>query len=427
MMSRVFLLISALGGCVALPEVPAGTCGNHVIEPGEDCDGFPDPSHAASLSCEQCRYVCEPSSVISCPSGWGCGIDGRCRRGTGRFEPASSEPDVFPTSSLVAGDRDGDIAWELLASGDARLGTLTAANRQLSHTIVPTLTSGALATADLNGDGLAEVLRPSFQGGIQGSVGVRGTAPRPMLSLGDFDVDQTTPGEQPASPFTKLVTVRLDNGRVVPYAALPQSTGLAWLDLSRALRGAPTPTGIDGDPSTLLQPAVGNIDTAVLKRGDEIAIAYRGGTSIYVRRPNFDAFLTITLPGPLAAAPIFGDVDADGLVDLVAPLEGATAAVAYGTGTSLAATATLNSTFTSQPPAPCGSGTSPAVGAVPRLIADLDGNGRSDYLTPDGIVLGLANGSYCRASVLDLSAALSAVVLDANGDGRTDVAIASGS
>jgi hypothetical protein len=416
-----------LVACVDLPEVPGGTCGNHVIEAREDCDGFPDASHEGpGLACVQCSYACDPNAaVITCPSGWGCGVDGRCRHGTGTFEPASSEPEVFPTSELVVGDRDGDVAMELIGGGDGHVGTLTAPNRQVGYTIVKTFGSTGLAAADLDGDGLTDVLRPSFGRGVAGSTGVRGGAPRTMLALGTFDIDPATPGDQPAPPLTTLVTVRQNDGSAVPYAVMPQPSGLAWLDLSRVAAEAPAATGIQGDPASLLI-AVGNIDAGVLKRGEEIAIGFAGGTALYVRRPNFDAFLTITLPAPLVAAPIFGDVDADGFVDLLAPIGSSAAVVANGDGTTLATTAVLDAAFAGQMPATCELGSSSTVGAVPWLIADLGGNGIVDYVTRDGIVLRLPNGTYCRAFVANLSSEASAVALDANGDGRLDVAIASG-
>ena len=427
MMSRAFLLLSALVACVDLPEVPAGTCGNHVIEAGEDCDGFPDPGHdTPNLTCVQCSYVCDPNAAaLACPAGWGCGIDGRCRHAIGGFEPASSEPAMFPTDVLVAGDRDGDVAMELLGGGDGHVGTLTAANRQFEYTVVNTTGSSVLAAADLDEDGVVEVLRPSFGRGVAGSAGVRGAPAKTMLALGTFDIDRTTAGDQPAPAFTTLVTVRQDDGSAVPYAVMPQAAGLAWLDLSRVVREAPGDTGIQGTPSGLLI-AAGNIDTALLKRGEEIAVGFVGETTLYVRRPNFDALLTITLPAPLAAAPIFGDVDADGFVDLVAPVEGPAAAVAKGDGSTLAASAVLAATFAAPTPPTCGLGSSATVGAVPRLIADLGGNGTVDYVTREGIILRLTNGTYCRAFVANLSSASSAVALDANGDGRLDVAIATG-
>jgi hypothetical protein len=314
---------------------------------------------------------------------------------------------------------------ELIGGGDGHVGTLTAANRQLEYTIVKTFGSTGLAAADLDGDGLTDVLRPSFGRGVAGSTGVRGGTSRTMLALGTFDIDPSTIGEQPAPPLTTLVSVRQNDGSAVPYAVMPQPAGLAWIDLSRVVREAPAATGIQGDPAGLFV-AVGNIDTAVLKRGEEIAVGFAGSTTLYVRRPNFDAWLTITLPAPLVAAPIFGDVDADGFVDLLAPVSGSAAAVANGDGATLATTAVLDAAFAGPMPATCEIGSSPTVGAVPWLIADLGGNGIVDYVTRDGIVLRLPNGTYCRAFAANLTGASSAVALDANGDGRLDAAIATG-
>src|SRR5512146_1809892 len=76
------VLVGALSGCTDLKDIPAGVCGNGVVESGEDCDststscGQPDTSSA-------CRLVCADDS--GCPTGWHCGTDGICREPTGKF------------------------------------------------------------------------------------------------------------------------------------------------------------------------------------------------------------------------------------------------------------------------------------------------------------------------------------------------------
>jgi hypothetical protein len=430
MMSRAYLLLisaSALAACADLPEVPAGTCGNLVIESGEDCDGFPDPTHdGAGLTCEQCAYVCDPhATTVACPTGWGCGIDGRCRHGSGMFERATAEPAQFPSATLIAGDHDGDGATDVLGGGDGHVGTLRGVERQLAYAITSTFNADLIAAADLDGDGADEVVWPSLRGGILGIRGGTADSSRPMLALDTFDIDQTAPGDQAAPPLTELVTVKLNNGSVVPYALMPADTGLSWLDLSRAVRGAPTSTAIQGPPTRLLV-AVGNIDTALVLRGEEIAIGFLGAMTIYVRRPDFDAFQLITLPAPLVDAPMFGDADSDGFVDLIIPVAGQAVAVAKGDGSALATTAISDARFASPAPPDCGTGTAGTVGAPPRVVADFDGNGITDYATREGIVRGFANGTYCMAFAAPASATSSIAVLDANGDGLLDVATATG-
>ncbi|HEY4055590.1 MAG TPA: hypothetical protein VGM39_03240 [Kofleriaceae bacterium] len=430
-MWRVFLLTSFLVACADLPEVPAGTCGNLVVEAGEDCDSVPDPAydemHTKKLACDQCAYTCDPGApATTCPDGWGCGVDRRCRRGTGGFEQAASPPASFPHVSLVAGDRDGDTAADIVGGGDGHVGTLTAVNRQLAVDITSTFGAETLVGADLDGDGISEILWPSLRGGIQGSRGVHGGNAQPMLALGSLDIDQTTPGIQPAPPGTQIISVHLDDGTVVPYALMPATTGLAWIDLSKTVRGAPNVTAIQGSPGKMVV-AIGNIDGAP---GDEIAIGFVGASTIYPRHSDMSPMQPIALPQPLAGAPIFGLIDADATIDLLAPVQGPSGAIAKGTGTTLATVAVDDSRFSTPVPPACGTGTSPTAGALPKLAADLDGDGITDYVTREGIAHGTAGGRFCTAfgvsSNVSMSTTELVATLDANGDGRTDVAFASG-
>src|ERR1700722_5978533 len=78
-----------LADCSNLPAIAADTCGNAVIDPGEDCDSFPV---APGTSCRppgspvgECRLDCTAGAGNVCPSGWGCGVDGICREPSGEF------------------------------------------------------------------------------------------------------------------------------------------------------------------------------------------------------------------------------------------------------------------------------------------------------------------------------------------------------
>ena len=50
-LSRV--LVAGLGigaaSCQTLPEISPNVCGNLIIDPGEDCDGFIDPADARAV------------------------------------------------------------------------------------------------------------------------------------------------------------------------------------------------------------------------------------------------------------------------------------------------------------------------------------------------------------------------------------------
>jgi hypothetical protein len=109
-------LVSALGfvaiGCKDLPDIPPGVCGNQVVEPSEDCDGFSLDGVPCRRpgSVDECRLDCSPDETgvaPTCPNGWGCLGGTACRPATGEFVASGSE---IPANawSLLTGDFDGD-------------------------------------------------------------------------------------------------------------------------------------------------------------------------------------------------------------------------------------------------------------------------------------------------------------------------------
>ncbi|HEY3500117.1 MAG TPA: VCBS repeat-containing protein [Polyangiaceae bacterium] len=114
----VAALLVPFEGCRTLPEIPGGACGNHVIDPGEDCDGFERfgkscrPPGAAGA----CHLDCSGPSDAACPIGYGCDAAGVCRRPTGNFEPPSSEI-RGAALRLASGDFDGDGRSDIVSRG----------------------------------------------------------------------------------------------------------------------------------------------------------------------------------------------------------------------------------------------------------------------------------------------------------------------
>ena len=110
------------GGCTAFPDIPAGVCGNGVIDPGEDCDKFSDP-HTPHSECRaqgtvgECHLDCSNGDEEQprCPSGWGCDSNAICRRPSDEFLPPSSAVDVGAWS-LAAADFDGDGREDVMSS-----------------------------------------------------------------------------------------------------------------------------------------------------------------------------------------------------------------------------------------------------------------------------------------------------------------------
>jgi|GEM_PF-2832874 len=105
----------ALGGCADLSEMDEGSCGNGVVESGEDCDRFPDGQCIPSGEKNACRLHCTADAEgvrPACPTGWGCGVDDLCRQPTGKFQTAAWLP-IEGGAKFATGDFDGDKRQDL--------------------------------------------------------------------------------------------------------------------------------------------------------------------------------------------------------------------------------------------------------------------------------------------------------------------------
>lgn len=116
-----WLLLLGLGGCTELPSIAAQGCGNRVVDDAEDCDQPALASGAAHCAqpgeAHECRYLCASAAgAHECPSGYACGNDGVCRVAKGNFVSLGRSIEAASTS-LQAGDFDGDAAADLLALG----------------------------------------------------------------------------------------------------------------------------------------------------------------------------------------------------------------------------------------------------------------------------------------------------------------------
>lgn len=126
-MKRAVPILLLLLGCRELQTYPEDTCGNNVVESGEDCDLIADAELGAGLACgppdgspRACRYLC--SSTARCPPGWSCFGDGVCRFSSGRFTFEDDPRLIAGADEVALGDVLGDERLELVVRLDGDLG-----------------------------------------------------------------------------------------------------------------------------------------------------------------------------------------------------------------------------------------------------------------------------------------------------------------
>src|SRR5690348_14400093 len=108
-MLRLALFAVVLAACTDVPAITSGVCGNHVLDPGEDCD-------QATGCTSTCRIACDPDQAMTCtagfdgvccPTGFACGTDGACRAPGGKLS-ASDITEPFEALEFTVADIDHD-------------------------------------------------------------------------------------------------------------------------------------------------------------------------------------------------------------------------------------------------------------------------------------------------------------------------------
>ncbi len=440
--SAAVLALSATE-CTSFPQLARGTCGNSVIDPGEDCDGF---ARGAGTSCgapgsvTACRLGCsfDPNGAV-CPSGWGCGADGICREPSGKF---ARRPETIVAGAwrVALADFDGDHRKDVLtrAQVDARgFSKLRAHYFDGDMSLVATgflpTKVGSPVTRDLDGDGRSDLVftvnavDASLTGAVIGAVGV-------MLGQKDRSL---SPVAYPAFVFAETNALMFPiTGfpgfpmRVLVFGTGPMGSALLHPDPQTGAMGfmAPLPDG----PTGLAGSAVGNvIETTPC---DELVWAYTGKTSASVMTAcKRDALawtwndggstIDIALPAGVTvdAGVRIADIDLDGHRDVLIGASGKTY-VAYGNGAG--AFSTITQAFTIPVYFAQGAMPLPLPAPFPLAIGDVSGDGKPDYVMSQYVLTSIKNdpnNGYAVAFYKSPGAWTSAAIADLDANGFPDV------
>ena len=411
-----------VGACTELPDVERGVCGNHVVEPGEDCDGFA-PEGAACAAPEDahaCRFDCAASA---CPAGLGCGLDGVCRGGGG-FASAPLGPWTFDVARMTATDVDGDRRSDLVGMGPAGISVRFSApdGRLDDRHDVPLQLTGAPATGDIDGDGRADVFAP-----IEiGMLAYAGSAERRVDAV-PFTVFAAGAVSEPMHAGAVQVW-----GAFIPitYLTIIQQAGMCFAqfcDVAAAVTVPPAALTV----ATLQPVARGELDGGLTS--EELVLAATGATSAYVyevetfnpgtgdiARPRLRQ--TLSLPGPARTAPRLLAYDGDGRLDLMIGVEVGgelRVAVALGNLSGQFNAATVEARFDGFMNAGC------STSRWPLAVGDLTGDAAPEWVGDKAICVDIPLIGFVAYAFPRVSSPLrEAVIADVNRDGASDLVAA---
>lgn len=439
-----------LSGCKSLPHIEANTCGNAVLEEGEDCDTFPKEGRACRQPADGdgCHLDCGPDrdgSPGTCPAGYGCTGDGACKRVRGDYQAVADYP-VGAVETLASGDFDGDGRVDIL-SHEPHETTLRSrlqlhyfdAEARLDESRSFPKSVATPLLADLDGDDRADLLAGDFRIGLLRGRSDRNWVPDTFVAyrLRNAQLNVVTVYDGLVGSVSGFVTITTVGGKPGIYAANRISRmiePLAPLDAG--------PEGIAG------RPVAGNIIEGDASPCAEVVIGMRGAETFSLfevcrpRRPDdpgldghplsMPVFVAgapvqvVSLPAGAKlddTAPIVADIDADGHLDV---LLGANSEpyLARGDGNGLSPTAER---FTL--PVQLNELVDPEI-PMPIAAGEFTGDDHVDLVLDDRILSSSTDAGTLRYSISQINAAepwTSARIADLNGNGLPDIVAASNS
>lgn len=413
--------------CADLQLLESDTCGNFVIDEGEDCDGHPIEAGTVCVGPDKpnaCRQICDDTT--SCPTGWGCGYDGICRQPSGSYEQIGTTVPFATPNQMVAGDFDEDGATDLLLLGHENAIGLRPARIAYSqsgftpasvYTLDLDMASPVLGELDEDGELLdvafaspagISVLRGSRNRTAEFAVFPYFNAPNnaPMRVI-PIDVFSEVPGDE--------LMVLVEESANQTAVRTQQDNLSEWLlDL---------PFGLDALSGEVQR---GRFDEAA--PCDQLVFAARGANNVLVYCPcrtdgtsgwNTPAVpTTLSLPMGITVdkGVLVGDFDMNGHVDILIETNGP-AQIAWGLGTGM-----FQSELTGGTANGAGPFNLPKAGPpeFPLAAADLNGDSNIDFVFPHSLLV--SQGTTYFPAYENFGAPWSsAVIADFNANGSGDV------
>ena len=169
------LVAGVLVGCTQAADISDNTCGNGVLDPGEDRDRPDDPATCSADCRILCKNIAGPDGTcdgsddltgVCCPIGFTCGGDSTCHAPSGTFAVADvSEP--FDTLEFTVADIDRDGIDDIMGVSSSavitRYGSTTTPLATFDTEIAP-FSNGGAAFGDLNGDTVPDLVIPTLGG-----------------------------------------------------------------------------------------------------------------------------------------------------------------------------------------------------------------------------------------------------------------------